>query len=365
MDVAITGPPSGTHTAGEVEFSYKITDSKELSLIDVSLDGKQIESPSLSETEKIITVDTTKIDEGMHTIFVKAKQRDGLTISKEYAFLVDNLDESPEAEFNVKSGDFIAETMPLVANVSDDRGIKEVHYNVNSNDYKLMDAQGFDYYTTLIDTPDYKTGDTVKITVKVTDSGNNQKIYDLDLKVDKEEFTAVNLPMNNDWISWQDNARDADDFYNFPAEYFPDSNTSYIHNGKVPVKFQFGDKSDEQKNNMECAGQLVQVKQGNYSKVYMIAVMHNGNEMHKFRFDYLDGSSQKESIGLSDWWVGNNNFNEEKAFMFPYHHELGAKKKPSVGIYVITADLDVKKTLRAIRFPVNPKVHIFAVTLER
>ncbi len=132
--------------------------------------------------------------------------------------------------------------------------------------------------------------------------------------------------MNYDWISWQDNARDADDFYNFPAEYFPDSNTTYIHNGKVPVKFQFGDKSDEQKNNMECAGQLVQVKQGNYSKVYMIAVMHNGNEMHEFRFDYKDGSSQKEFIGLSDWWVGNNNFNEEKAFMFPYHHELGAKK---------------------------------------
>ena len=365
MNVAILGPSSGAHTEGEIEFTYRITDGKNISSISVSLDENQLDTPLASEIEKVVKVDTTKIKEGMHTLFIKAKQRDGLTISKEYSFLVDNIDENPEAEFNVASGGFIAETMPLVVHATDDRGVKEVYYKVNSDDYKLMDAQGFDYYTTLIDTSSYKTNDEVKINVKVVDSGNNERVFDINLKVDKEEFTSVDLPMNYDWISWQDNARDADDFYNFPAEYFPDSNTTYIHNGKVPVKFQFGDKSDEQKNNMECAGQLVQVKQGNYSKVYMIAVMHNGNEMHEFRFDYKDGSSQKEFIGLSDWWVGNNNFNEEKAFMFPYHHELGAKKKPSVGIYVIEAELDKTKTLRAIRFPVNPKVHIFAVTLEQ
>ncbi len=98
----------------------------------------------------------------MHTLFIKAKQRDGLTISKEYSFLVDNIDENPEAEFNVASGGFIAETMPLVVHATDDRGVKEVYYKVNSDDYKLMDAQGFDYYTTLIDTSSYKTNDEVK-----------------------------------------------------------------------------------------------------------------------------------------------------------------------------------------------------------
>jgi beta-glucuronidase len=365
MDVAIIGPPRGTHTQGKVNLEYKITDANDLGLIEVSLDGKPLETPMTSEIDKTITVDTTKLEEGMHTLYVKAKQRDGLTISKEYSFLVDNVDELPQAEFNIASGNLIGQTLPLVVCATDDRGIKEVYYKVNGGEYQLMDEMGFDYYVALLTSNGLNTGDKMQITVKVIDTGSNERTFDIDLKADKEEFVSVSLPVNNDWISWQDNARDAADFYNFPAEFLPDSNTVYIHNGKVPVRFLFGDKTDEQNNNMECSGQLVQVRQDYYSKIYMIAVMHNGNEMHKFRFDYKDGTSQTESIGLSDWWVGNNNFGEEKAFMFPYHHELGAKKKPSVGIYVVEADLDSKKMLRAIRFPVNPKVHIFAVTLEK
>jgi hypothetical protein len=365
LDVALSGPAKGTHNKGTIEFKYKILNPRDLGLIEVKLDKEVIETPPGSMTDKLITIDTTKLSEGMHTLYVKAKEREGLTISKEYNFLVDNVDEMPKAELNVKDGYYIGASLPLVVMATDDRGINEVYFKIDEGEYALMDDMGFDYYTAMIVSDDYKTGDEIPISVKVIDSGSNVKTYDLTLIVDKEGFTYVNLPFNNDWVSWQDNARDANDFYNFPAEFLPMSETLYIHNGQKPVKFMFGDKTDEQMNNMECAGQLVQVKQDYYSKVYMIAVMHNGNEMHKFRFDYKDGTNQHESIGLSDWWVGNNNFGEEKAFMFPYHHELGAKKKPSVGIYVIEADLDSRKLLRAIRFPVNPKVHIFAVTLEK
>jgi len=365
MVVSLEGPAEETHLQGSVDFTYSIKNAKDLEEIVVFLDGKEYKKISIDTTEQVITIDTTKLKEGFHDLLLTARQHDGLTISDYNSFLVDNIDEAPTVALNIKDGASIFYKKTIVAEARDDRNINGVYFRVNGGSYIPMEYMGFDCYLTKFDVSTYPDNSIQSIEVKARDSGGNETVCKLNVYVDKKPAIAVSLPFNHDWISYQTNPRDADDFYNYPAEFLPESNSWFIYNGEKKIKFKFGDKKDGKDNNVECRGQVVRVPAGRYRKIYFLAAMHNGNQVHQITLNYKNHPSVKKPFGLSDWWMGNAHFKEEVAFLFPYHHELGQKKRPRVGLYVQTVESEPDKILESITFPINAKVHIFAVTLEK
>jgi hypothetical protein len=365
LAVSLDAPPPGTRLQGEVDFTYSVKNAEELESIVIFLGEKEYKRFPVDTIKQTITVDTTNLEEGLHDLRVVAKQRDGLSVSSYSTLLVDNIDLPPEvALLNVENGDSVFYKKPIVVRATDDRVLEKVSFRVGDSRYRPMEHMGFDYYLATFDASVYPDGSVQSIEVKAEDVGGNETVRKLNFQIDKKPGIAVSLPFDHDWISYQENPRDADDFYNFPAEFLPESNSWFIHNGKERVKFKFPDKEAGKDNNVECRGQLVRVPAGQYRKVHFLATMHDGSGVHQIALNYRGRPSVMKPLVLSDWWVGNAHYGEEVAFLLPYHHQFGAKKKPTVGIYVQTLESDPNKILESITFPINPRVHIFAITLE-
>ena len=338
----------------------------ERSVFNAVLDDGQDIPVSFDENKFSWNIDTKEIEDGMHNVIVKSKSKKGVHYWDYYSFHVENSDDPPKIKTDLKDGDHISEFTNIIAYVEDDFELENVvlHDVRFGKDEPFKDI-GFGVYSATFDASLYETGQSVEVIIKAFDEWGNRAEKKLNLIVDKTPGVSVELPMNHDWIADEKNMRDANDFYNFPAEFFPSSDKWFIHNGKKRVKFYFPSKETDELNNMECKGQVVEVKKGQYTNIRVLGVMHNTSMINKVMLVYVDGTKKKENLALSDWWTGNTHFGEEVAVKCTYHHEVGSKKKPPVGVYVSTIKCDPALMLRSIQFPVNAKLHIFAVTLEK
>ena len=101
----------------------------------------------------------------------------------------------------------------------------------------------------------------------------------------------VVLPYNLDVISFDDN-RDDGNFsgkQSLPAELIPDVVES------EDIRFSIGGKANEENNAVACAGQTINLPQGNYTKLYLLAA---SNEDIKADFS-VDG--QKTALNIQKW----------------------------------------------------------------
>jgi len=92
--------------------------------------------------------------------------------------------------------------------------------------------------------------------------------------------------------------------------------------------------------------------------------MHNGSEINEIIFEYENGYKEKKQIGVSDWWMGVPHFGEDVVIKCPYHNEVGNKKEPLVAMYAVRVKLKRNFRLKRIVFPMNDRLHIFALTLN-
>jgi len=101
----------------------------------------------------------------------------------------------------------------------------------------------------------------------------------------------VVLPYNLDVISFDDN-RDDGNFagkQSLPAELIPDVVES------EDIRFSIGGKANEENNAVACAGQTINLPQGDYTKLYLLAA---SNEDIKADFS-VDG--QKTALNIQKW----------------------------------------------------------------
>jgi hypothetical protein len=361
--LSMTGPSSFDQLTGKIGFEGKINGQNEK--LSAVFDGKDILEATLSDNKFSIKIDTTAYADGPHTLIVKSKSIKGTNYWDFYNISVDNRDDFPVVEAVLKDGDSIATLQNFLAYVRDDRGIAKVVLKDDlSGKESEMTPLGFDAYQLVFDASQYEDGHVATVHILATDTGGNTADKVLKLTVDKQPGIACAVPFNFDWIAGADDRRNANDFYNFPAECLPPSNAWFIFNGTEKMKFRFPVKEGEEFNCMECYGQEIEAPPGKYSKIYVLAASHNANMVNNFTLEYADGTKEEKQLFFSDWWTGNNNLSEQVALKCPYHNEVGDKKVPPVAIYAHPVDCNPQKELKKIIFPVNDLLHVFAISLK-
>ncbi len=170
---------------------------------------------------------------------------------------------------------------------------------------------------------------------------------------------------NNDGISTDANPGDGNfdgGGWTFAAELLPQA----VQQNGGPVRindvdYDFGSPADGQLNNVESDGQVVTLPTGTYDELSILATAHNGDVQKEATLAYNDGSTVQVPLRFTDWAV-TPKFGEEIAIDMPYRHNGGGDTSPRVMIFTQRIPLEAGKQPDTLTLPVDPKLHVFAVS---
>ncbi|MDT0642763.1 glycoside hydrolase family 38 C-terminal domain-containing protein [Zunongwangia sp. F363] len=194
----------------------------------------------------------------------------------------------------------------------------------------------------------------------------------------------VELPFNEDIVTFDDHRLDANSIDNntkdmfmysmrsYPAELFPETITS------EGIMFEMGDKQDRKMNVVGCKGQKIQLPKGNYDKLYLLAA---ATEDVTDSF-YLD--EKKEELSIQKWtgFIGqfyDREFNEDETevlkmndpyfkksniawFSSHHHDDYPSRNVAYEYAYIFKYAIDIPKGATSIQLPDNDKIKVFAIT---
>lgn len=147
----------------------------------------------------------------------------------------------------------------------------------------------------------------------------------------------------------------------FPAEELPRGPTTL--SGRLPFRFPgHGPGGD----NMRCAAQLLEVPPGRYEWIYLLAAAERRTE-DSVLLHYADGSIDPEWLRVSDFWPQTpGRFGEREALRCrSLHYPRHVQTAMGPAIWRERVPVPREEALMAIRFPDNPAIHVFALTLVR
>jgi hypothetical protein len=148
----------------------------------------------------------------------------------------------------------------------------------------------------------------------------------------------------------------------YPAESLPASGSVVEVHG---IPFRFPDSAGGQADNLVCRGQIIDVGASLVDWMYLLAAAERRTEDIIY-LHYTDGSVDAEHIRVSDFWHAQSHFGELLAFRtqgmhYPNHVEPGVE----ASIWLTRVPIVRHTPLARFRFPRNPALHIFALTLRR
>jgi len=152
----------------------------------------------------------------------------------------------------------------------------------------------------------------------------------------------------------------------FPAECLPNPGKMEVKDS--PAAFEFPTKEGGKKNNVSCSGQTIALS-GNAKALHFLATAVDANQEAKLHIEYADGGTDVD-LKVTDW-CGNPAFGEKEGVVSP--NRIAAKQDGSgmeketktCRIWAITVPVDPKRTLKEIKLPEKPEIHIFAISVGR
>lgn len=171
---------------------------------------------------------------------------------------------------------------------------------------------------------------------------------------------------NNDSISYRNKLSDG--AFNvwgnsFPAEGLPVSGATVVV-GRVP--FIFPPKEDGAMNTVVSDGQVLETERALYDWIYFLGAGERRTEDWVY-LHFARGVVDPEWIRISDFWPpGEPHFGETEAFRCPemhYPHHVQLNLQPV--IWRQRVPVTRARELEGIRLPINPAIHLFALTLVR
>lgn len=190
---------------------------------------------------------------------------------------------------------------------------------------------------------------------------------------EKNGQAVVALPFNIDMVSYDDNRSDADENYSIPAELLPDKITS------EGINFTLGDKADGAKNAVRCDGQIINLPEGNFTKLYILAAS-NGDATVDFTID-----KNKKSLNIQNGrgFVGqfyNRILSRDQRtvvemeepycktaniawFASHYHNTYPMKNVAYQYCYLYKYEIDIPTGAKSVILPKNSKAKIYAITV--
>lgn len=149
----------------------------------------------------------------------------------------------------------------------------------------------------------------------------------------------------------------------FPQERVPWSDPGHVElNG---VRFRLAAGRDGVPDNIRCSRQLVDVPPGEYDWIHVLTASERRTE-DTVLLHFDGGPVDPEWLRVSDFWPETEPwFGERHGLHFPVLH-YPRHVQPAMGPSVWMQRIPVTRqsTLRAVRLPDNPAVHIFAMVLQ-
>lgn len=350
LEVEILEPYNYATVRGIVEIKTKIEPSYKIEEVILLINNQNTDSHW----------DTTRFADGEYIIYLKAKDSAGVTQTSIKKVFVDNIDDPPLINVNIKDGDWIMHTKNIQIQLTDDRTPPmdlKATLTIDGEEKELLNPKPGKFFFKW----DLTENATHILIIKASDTNKNISEKTLYITVDNSPGTYIKLPYNHDWISWDENMSDGTG-WDFPAEELPESNLDFIYN---KTKFMFGDKTDGKVNNIECSGQRLAILLASHSNLYILASSHDGSSSGDLVLIYDDNSKETITITISDWWGAMPMFGEELTIKCTHHHERNAiDNPPGAGIYLRKIILAPGKNIKEIILPNEPKLHIFSITLE-
>jgi hypothetical protein len=149
----------------------------------------------------------------------------------------------------------------------------------------------------------------------------------------------------------------------FPAEELPRGGSA-VNVAGVPFRFPAAEAG--QPDNIRCRGQRIPLPAGRVDWAYVLAAAERRTE-DVLTVHYADGAERRQWLRVSDFWPETPaRFGETLAFrtsslLYPRHAQRGMA--PS--IWRQRVPVAVPFGVVALRLPVNPAIHVFALTLLR
>jgi hypothetical protein len=145
----------------------------------------------------------------------------------------------------------------------------------------------------------------------------------------------------------------------FPAGELP-SGPVIISGG---LRFRFPD-SGPAGDNLRCTGQLLEVPPGRYEWIYLLAAAERRTE-DSVLLHFSDGSVDPEWLRVSDFWPETpGRFGEQESLRCrSLHYPRHVQAPMGPAIWRERVPVPRESVLTAVRFPDNPAIHVFALTL--
>lgn len=170
---------------------------------------------------------------------------------------------------------------------------------------------------------------------------------------------------NADSLTFLGSTSDVGNFggpFSIPAEYFPPAGSFDF----LGVRFQMPVSRDGMDNCIRTGAQRIDVPDGTYKALHMIATATNGGKDLIGRGIYSDGREQAISFRVSNW-TSPPSTGEEVVFRAPYRHEpMGDLWDAEPAIFMQSAEIPVRREdLVEIVLPPEEDLFIYALSLQR
>jgi len=228
-----------------------------------------------------------------------------------------------------------------------------------------------------------KIGDAKIINNKIIFNLGHHTIRSFAVKL-QSEYTydtmlqkAVKLPYNVDVISYDYNRSDGNMFNNqsLPAEMLSDNVES------EGVRFFIGDKADEEKNAVKCEGQTINLPEGNYSKLYLLAAASDditaefkvGKQISNLSIQKWTGyvgqfykriltRDQNHVEGIESPFTKTDNI---AWFASHCHNAYPMKNEAYQYCYLYKYEINIPTGAKAIILPNERKIKVLGITVAR
>jgi alpha-mannosidase len=195
--------------------------------------------------------------------------------------------------------------------------------------------------------------------------------------ISQPEQMFVELPYNVDVFSFDHNRSDGnfERGSSFPAELIPDEIVS------ESIHFKMGNTADEQKNAVTCNNQVINLPQGNYTKLYILAAANEDTQNSV----QIDGHSYSLNVQRGTGFIGqfynrrlttdlitvtsmaNPFVKKDNIAWFASHRHIAY---PSINeayqyCYIYKYEINLPQGAKTITLPTNQRVKIFAITTAK
>ena len=194
--------------------------------------------------------------------------------------------------------------------------------------------------------------------------------------VDKErpEYEMVDLPFNMDAMSYDEDREDGsvdDEGRTYPANMLPAEITS------EDIRFTLGGKENGKNNAVECRGQKIELPEGDYNKVYILASARQSTDAEFSAGGYERTFSVQPWTGFVGQWDkrvfregSNRHIKKVKAgyikrdniAWYASHHHNPDKNVAYEYSYIYKYAMDLPENATSLKLPDNSDILVFAVT---